>query len=467
MARTKDMTVGSPFRLIILFSLPIVAGNLLQQLYSLVDTLVVGQVEGVTALAAVSSSGWLDWMVLSLAMGLAQGFAIQIAQSFGAGDMAAMHRAEGQSILLSVASVVLVGVLAQALLSPVLTLMQTPDETRPLTELYLRIVFGGLPLVMLYNLSAGFLRSVGDSRTPLIAVVSSTVLNIALDVLFVQTLRWSVAGVGAATVTSQGLSALICTVALCRLPVMRITRADLAPDRAMAVRLLKLGLPMSFQNGIISVGGLVLQGVVNGFGYIFMAGYSAASRLQGLIELAGVSLSSAMGSFAGQNLGAGKLDRVRRGQRQSILISVGMAVAIGAVMIAFGRPLLSLFIDKEPNPADPALLTLGLPYAEIVRQVLDTGYNFLCVMSAGLFTLYLLFVYRSTLQGIGDTVVPMISGFVELVMRVGCVLLLPMLIGEWGVYAAEIAAWAGAAVLLAWGYYRRMRLLESGRFRAN
>lgn len=445
MARTKDLTVGSPFRLILIFSLPIIAGNLLQQLYSLVDTLVVGRVEGVRALAAVSSSGWLDWMVLSIAMGLAQGFAIQIAHSFGANDIQGLRRAEGQSIVLSLGTTVVLEVLSQVLLPHVLRWMNTPADTFALTELYLRIVFGGLPLVIAYNLLSGFLRSVGDSRTPLISVVSATLANIAMDIVFVAQFRWSVAGVAAATVLAQGVSMVICLVAVCRLPIMRITRGDLHPDRAMSARLLKLGLPIAFQNAIISVGGLVLQGVVNSFGFIFMAGYSAASRLQGLVELAGVSLSTAVGTFAGQNRGAGKLDRVRRGLNQSAVLSLVLAVLVGGAMILWGRPLLLLFMEDDPA---------------IIEQVLTIGYRFLCVMSAGLFTLYLLFVYRSTLQGIGDTVVPMISGFVELAMRVGSILLLPRVMGEWGVYLAEIMAWAGAAVLLMWGYYRRMRLLE-------
>lgn len=442
MARTKDMTVGSPFRLILTFCLPIIMGNLLQQVYSLVDTLVIGRVEGVTALAAVSSAGWPDWAILSIAIGLAEGFAIQIAQSFGAGDVPTLRRAEGQSILLAVASVLVLEVFSQSFLPTLLRLLNTPPDTFQLTLPYLRIIFAGLPLVMTYNLTAGFLRAVGDSRTPLMAVVSATLLNIALDVLFVAQFRWSVVGVAAATVTAQGVSALICLVAVCRLPVMRLNRTDLLPDRKMSLHLLRLGTPVAFQNCIIAVGGLVLQSVVNGFGFIFMAGYSAATRMQGLVELAGVSLGTAVGTFAGQNLGAGKLARVRKGLNQSVWVALALSASIAAVMIGFGRPLLALFVEDDPA---------------IVGQVLTFGYRFLCVMSAGLPLLYLLFVHRSTLQGIGDTVIPMLSGGVELLMRVGAALLLPALIGEWGVYFAEILAWGGAALLLIWGYHFRIR----------
>ena len=444
-ARTRDMTRGSPLRLILAFCLPIVAGNLFQQLYSLVDTLVIGRIEGVTALAAVSSAGWLDWTVLSMAIGLAQGFAIEIAQRFGGGDYGAMRQAAGQSVLLAVGLTALIEVLSQALLHPVLVLMKSPGNTIALTEHYLRIIFVGLPVVMAFNLFSGALRSVGDSRTPLIAMTTAATCNIGLDIAFVGWLRWGVTGVGVATVMSQCVSCVICFVALARLPIMRLGRGDFRPRPMMLRRLMSLGLPVAFQNLIISFGGLVLQTVTNSFGFLFMAGFNAATRLTGLIELAGTSIGSAMGTFAGQNLGAGRLDRVRLGLRRSAQIAAGMALMVAACMVLFGRPLLNLFIEDDPA---------------VVEQVLTIGCRYLNVMSLGLPMLYMLFVYRSTLQGLGDTLVPMLSGAVELVMRVGAALLLPLLIGEWGVYIAEIMAWIGAAILLIWGYYRRMRLLE-------
>ena len=444
-ARTKDMTRGNPTKLILSFCLPIIAGNLFQQFYSLVDTLVIGQVEGVTALAAVSAAGWLDWTVLGLAMGMAQGFAIQIAQSFGAGDYAGLRRAAGQSLLLSAILTVVLTALSEVLLWPVLVLLRTPENTIALTCQYLRVIFGGVVFVMAFNLLSGFLRSLGDSRTPLIAMTTAALCNIGLDILFVAVFRWGVNGVSIATVLSQCLSSLICLAALRKLPVLQLSPADWKPDPRMMRRLMLLGAPVAFQNLIISVGGLVLQRVVNGFGFIFMAGFNAATRLTGLIELAGNSLGSAVGTFAGQNLGARRLDRVRLGLRRSAQIAVGLALAVALLVVMFGRSVLSLFINDDPA---------------LVEQVLTVGCRYLYVASAGLFMLYLLFVYRSTLQGLGDTVTPMVSGIIELVMRIGNALLLPLLIGEWGVYFAEISAWIGAAIFLIWGYYRRMRLLS-------
>ncbi len=383
-----------------------------------------------------------DWAVLAALMGLAQGFSIQAAQSFGAGDQAELRRTVGQSILLSVAAVILLEILSQSLLSPILRWMNTPAETFHLTESYLRIIFYGLPVVMAVNVLNGFLQALGNSRTPLLALACASVVNIVLDWLFVGPCGLGTDGGALATVTAQTVSACVSLAAVLRLPLLHPGRKDLRPHRSMSLRLLRLGLPLAFQNLIISVGGLVLQSVVNGFGFIFMAGYNAASRLQGLVEMAGTALGNAVGTFTGQNVGAGKMDRVRQGLRSSARIGFLLALATGAFVVLLGRPLLSLFVQDEQA---------------IVDQVLAFGYQFLCVMAAGLPMLYLLFVYRSTLQGLGNTFIPMVSGFVELVMRVGTILLLPRLLGVWGVYTAEIAAWIGAAILLILCCYRELK----------
>ena len=324
--------------------------------------------------------------------------------------------------------------------------MNTPAETFSLTEGYLRIIYGGLPVVMAVNVLNGFLHALGNSRTPLAALAVASVVNMVLDWFFVGTCHMGINGGACATVIAQVISTLISFRAVRRLNILHPERKDLRPDRRMTARLIRLGVPIAFQNVIIAVGGLILQGVVNGFGFVFMAGYNAASRLQGLVEMAGASLGNAVGTFAGQNIGAGKKDRVRKGLHSSARIGAGMALVIGGFMILFGKQILGLFIRDEQALAE---------------QVLAFGYQFLCVMAAGLPMLYLLFVYRSTLQGLGNTFIPMVSGFVELGMRVGCALLLPLMLGVWGIYTAEIAAWAGAAVLLIIGCYRELRKIQT------
>ena len=445
-SRTKNMTQGNPTRLILLFSLPILAGTIFQQMYNLVDTFVVGRAEGVTALAAVASTGWLDWTLLGIIIGLAQGFAIQIAHCFGAGDPELLRRSAGQSLVLAGLITAALEIIAQVSLRPVLTLMNTPADTYDLTLIYLRIVFGGLPLVMGYNLFSGFLRSVGNSRTPMIAVTCSAGCNIILDILFVAHFHWGVVGVAAATVISQALSCLVCLISVLRLPDFRLSSSDLRLTRKISGRLIGLGLPIAFQNLIISVGGLILQSVVNAQGFLFMAGYNAASRMQGLMEMAGTALRGAVSTFVGQNYGARKMGRVRSGLLSSVKIAVMMAMLIGGAVILWGKPLLRLFLQDDPK---------------IVEQVLVYGYRFLIFMGASLFALYLLFVFRSALQGLGDSFTSMISGILELFMRSGCALVLPLFMGEWGIYTSGIISWFGAAALLAFSCNRRLRHLSA------
>ena len=440
------MTAGNPVKLILIFALPILAGNMLQQLYSLIDSLIIGRLLGVTALTAVSASGWLDWAVLSVPMGLAQGYSIYAAQCYGGKRIADLKRSVAQSYLISAAATIFLEITSQLLLHPVLIWMNSPDETIGMTENYLRILYAGLPIVMCVNMFSGFLHALGNSRVPLIALVCSTTVNIVLDWWFVGSLGMGTNGGACATVIAQAVSAVICFRAVVRIPELKPESTDYRPDRKVIWKLVRLGFPIAFQNLIISLGGLVLQGVVNTFGFIFMAGYNAAARFQGLIEIAGTALGNAAGTFTGQNFGAGKMDRVRNGLRRSAQIGFILAVSVGLIMVFFGKPLLSLFIREEAGVSD---------------QVMHFGYDFLRIMAAGLPMLYLLFIYRTTLQGLGDTVVPMVSGFVELALRIGSALLLPAIIGYWGVYLAEIAAWIGAGVFLIIGCYRRIKMTGS------
>lgn len=445
MARVTDMTTGSPVRLIVSFALPIVVGNVFQQLYNMVDTVVVGRVEGVEALAAVGAAGWLDWLVLGIAMGMAQGFSILFAQRFGAGDQAGLRRSVAMSALLCAALSVILTLLAHVFLRPALMWLNSPENTIDLTERYLRTTFSAITVVVGYNLFSGVLRALGDSRTPLRAMIVASLVNIGLDILFVAAFGWGVFGVALATVIAQCFSLAICAAAALRLPQIRFVRDDWEPRADILLRLLKLGVPVAFQNAIIAVGGLVLQAVINGFGFIFMAGVTAANRLIGILELAGNSIGSALSTFAGQNLGAGNLARIRLGVRKACQMAVVLALITGLCMFLFGRQIVSLFVSDDPD---------------VVTQVLDIAHEYLCVMGGMLFLLYLLFMYRSALQGIGDTIIPMWSGLIELIMRIGMVFLLRELVGKWGVYFAETSAWLGAAVLLCWGYYYRMRKLE-------
>lgn len=447
MARTRDMTTGKPAGLLLSFALPLMAGNICQQLYTMVDTMVVGQVLGVEALASLGAADWLNWLVLGIIMGFTQGFSILISQRFGAEDQDGLRKVTAMSTLLSAVIAVVVTVSSLLLAEPVLRLLNTPDNVLPGSLSYLRIIFSGSVIVTAYNMMASILRAMGDSRTPLYAMLVASVVNIGLDLLFVMGFHWGIPGAAAATVIAQGCSCLFCLAVLRRMTVLRMTRTDWQPDGCLCRRLFQLGLPMAFQNTVIAVGGLVVQFVINGFGFLFVAGFTATNKLYGLLELAATSFGFSMATYAGQNLGAKKYRRICEGMRSALKMAVATSVVISAAMIAFGKPVLLLFISGKPGE---------------VAQVLDIAYTYLFIMCCLLSVLYLLHLYRSALQGMGDTVIPMVSGIAELTMRIGCALLLPIWLGQYGIYFAEIAAWAGAVVILVTFYYIRIHHLLHG-----
>lgn len=447
MANTRDMTTGKPAGLLLSFALPLMAGNICQQLYTMVDTMVVGQVLGVEALASLGAADWLNWLVLGIIMGFTQGFSILISQRFGAEDQDGLRKVTAMSTLLSAVIAVVVTVSSLLLAEPVLRLLNTPDNVLPGSLSYLRIIFSGSVIVTAYNMMASILRAMGDSRTPLYAMLAASVVNIGLDLLFVMGFHWGIPGAAAATVIAQGCSCLFCLAVLRRMTVLRMTKTDWHPDGSLCRRLFQLGLPMAFQNTVIAVGGLVIQFVINGFGFLFVAGFTATNKLYGLLELAATSFGFSMATYAGQNLGAKKYRRICEGMRSALKMAVATSVIISAAMIAFGKPVLLLFISGEPGE---------------VAQVLDIAYTYLFIMCCLLSVLYLLHLYRSALQGMGDTVIPMVSGIAELTMRIGCALLLPIWLGQYGIYFAEIAAWVGAVVILVTFYYIRIHHLLHG-----
>lgn len=435
------MTEGNPTRLLVSFALPLMVGNVFQQLYTVVDTAVVGQVVGVGALASLGASDWLNWLVLSVVQGFAQGFAILMAQYFGAKDYRQLSRAVGASTTLCAMAAVIMLTASQLAIRPVLGLLNTPDDIMGGSVLYLRIIFGGIPIVAAYNLLASILRALGDSKTPLYAVVVATVVNIALDFLLVMGLGQGIAGAAAATVFSQAVSTVYCFIHVKKISILKLEKTDFRLRRDMVGTLLRLGSPVALQNAIISAGGMVVQSVVNRYGMLFIAGFTATNKLYGILEIAATSYGYAVTSYVGQNLGAGLLRRIRRGMRAAALVALATSVVIAAAMLLFGRLILGLFISGTP---------------EEIEASMAIAFHYLAIMSVTLPILYMLYIYRSALMGLGDTVIPMLSGFVEMALRVGVAMLLPLAMGQEGIFYAETSAWTGAAILLVTGYYVRM-----------
>lgn len=437
-AHVKDMTQGRPGSLIISFALPLMLGNVFQQLYTVVDTMVVGKALGVSALAAVGAADWLNWMMLGIVQGLTQGFAILMAQRFGAKEEEKLRQTVGLSAVLSVLSALVLMLIGQLAVNPVLQAMNTPEEIHGSAELYLRIMFSGIPVVMAYNLLACILRSLGDGKTPLNAMIVASIINVVLDVVFVLIFHWGIAGAAIATLIAQVFSGLFCFWKLRQIKMLQMNRSHFKWDGGRAITLFKLGIPMAFQNAIISIGGMLVQTVVNGLGVLYIAGFTATNKLYGILEIAASSYGYAMITYVGQNLGAKKIDRIRKGQRAAIVVAISTSLVIAAFMILFGKQILSMFISGTP---------------EEVTQTLRIAYYYLVIMSLFLPVLYVLHVTRSTIQGMGNTVLPMASGFGEFVMRTGAALLLPLLAGDTGIFYAEILAWIGADIILIPSYY--------------
>lgn len=441
MENTRDMTKGSPARLLFFFAIPLMLGNLFQQLYTMVDTIIVGQGVGVQALASLGAADWLNWLFQGIATGLTQGFSILFAQFYGARNEEALKKSIGNSIVLTLAAAVLLTAAGEMLLTGILNLLKTPQDIYGGASIYLRIMFGGIPVVLFYNLEAALLRALGDSKSPLIAMVVAACTNIALDLLFVMVFHWGIPGAAAATIIAQCVSLLYCFAVIRKISIVRPGREDFRLGRSLCRQLLGLGIPVMFQNTVISVGGMVVQSVINGFGFLFVAGFTATNKLYGLLETAAISFGFSITTFVAQNMGAGNYGRIRKGMRSGAAMALLTSVAVSAVMLLFGMQILSLFISADAGQAD---------------EVLYIAFHYLTIMSIFLAVLYALHAYRCALQGLGDTVTPMVSGIAEFVMRVLAALLLPRVMGQEGIYYAEILAWIGAAAILVTAYYRRM-----------
>lgn len=404
MTQPQDMTCGAPWKLILMFAVPLILGNIFQELYTIVDTMVVGKKLGVNALAAVGATGWVFMFNSMLIQGFTQGFGIQIAKMVGENDTVKLKRAISNSIILSalLSIVLLLGM--QLIINPAMHILRIPLNIRDISVTYLRVIFVGIPFSVAYNIFAVILRSLGNSKTPLNAMVISTSSNIVLDILFVVGFQWGVIGAAVATIISQLLSAVYCFVILNKCDIFKANYIEFRLDIAETLVMLKLGTPMAIQNMIITIGGVVLQSFVDSYGVIFMAGYIATTKLYGIIQCAGTAYGFAMVTYTGQNWGAKKVERIRQGLKSGLVLAVVSCLFIAVLMFTFGKQILGLFISGTPDETKLAMI-----YA----------YDFLRIMSACLPILYILHIVRSVLQGLGHTMITMLSGVFEMVMRVG------------------------------------------------
>ncbi len=436
----KDMTKGSPVKLLLSFAMPLLLGNIFQQLYSVVDAMVLGRGVSVNALAAVGATGTIHFLIFGFITGLTHGYSILISQRFGAEDFAGVRKAVVNSAYLAAASSLVITVISLVFSRSLLQLLHTPEELLEDALVYIRIVFIGIFATVFYNVLGSILRALGDSRSPLVILIASSLVNVGLDILFVIVLQGGIAGAAWATVLAQVVSGLMCLWVLRRMELLRFEAGDAALDGGILLSLVRLGLPVGLMNSITAVGAMLLQSIVNSFGSTTVAAYTASSRIVGLAEQPGSTIGLALGTYVGQNKGAERPDRIRLGVRRAILISLIVNAVISFVMIFFGKQLVAMFVSD----AEQTVIEVSYPY----------------LLTAGLleWSLGLLFIYRFSLQSLGDTVVPMASGALELVIRICAAKLLSEVfhLGFWSICIADVSAWFGAALMLGIAYYIRM-----------
>ncbi len=450
MARTnaRDLTQGSPLKLLIGFSLPLLGGFLFQQLYSFVDTAIVGRFLGYDALAAVGSTGSLNFLINGFCMGLCSGFAIPIAQAKGAQNETELRRFIMHSVYLCAIVSVAMGLITGFGSPLLLALMNTQDELMNMAVGYIQPVFFAIPATVLYNMAAGVMRSLGDSRTPMLAIVIAAMMNIALDLLFIIVFKMGVAGAAWATVISQLASGLFCLWVLMRkFPELKMNADDKRIRKPFIRRLLAMGLPFGLQYSITAIGSVTVTIAVNGLGTIAIAAVTAAGKLSMLFCIVFDALASAMATFAGQNVGAKKLDRIGQGLKSASVVGCIYCVLAFLVIFFFGKDIVSLFVDAE----DPA----------VIEQVLSKAHQFLIVNGALYIPLLFVNIVRFTIQGVGFTTVAMTAGLMELIGRAGVAILLVPFFGFDAAVWANPAAWLLADAFLFPCYFTVMKWLRN------
>jgi len=408
--------------------------NVLQLLFTVVDSAVVGRMLGVNAFASIGITASPNWLIMSFIIGMSQGFCTLIAQRFGAKDMEGLRRAFVTSAYLAAAISIVIGLTGVLTTRPLIILLLTPPDLVDGAVIYLGFLFGGLPLTFAYNLLSVTLFALGDSKTPLRAMIVATILNIAFDFAFV--IPFGIAGVALAFLLAQASAAVYCYFALRKTRLLQGGGYKL--DRAYVMPLLRLAAPLGFRNAVIEAGGLLVQRYVNAYGTEFVAAIAAAKRLYSLIMIAGGSIEASIATFVAQNFGAQKFDRVKRGVSDGMRLALISAFVIMVITMPFGRFIISLLIDGDP---------------EQISAILDYGSKQLLMMTLFLPILHMLFLYRAALQGISNTFIPMLSGFVELGWRIVSVLLLTQIWDVWGIYFSDSLGWVPAAALLSISYY--------------
>ena len=436
----SDMTTGSPAKLIIRFMIPMFLGNLFQQFYNVVDSIVAGQFLGVQALAAIGSTGSLMFFVIGWLNGLTSGFAIMVAQCFGAKKEDRMRHYVAMSVYLSVAFALVMTIGLTLANEPILRLMNYSEEIMPEVKAYMGIIYAGLLVTVAYDALSAFLRALGDSRSPLYFLMISAGINVFLDIVFIVVMGMGVEGCAYATVIAQAISAFCCFIYIVKkYPILHLKKEDFRYSWNSVKKLLGLGIPMALQFSITAIGTIIVQGAVNVYGETYMAGFSAAGKLQNILTTVFVAFGATVATYVGQNRGAGRIDRVREGVRCTQYMILAWSVIVMILMFFFGKYMTCIFV----NSSETDVLAVSVEYFHTV---------FWCYPFLGS-----IFLYRNTLQGMGYGLVPMMGGIFELAARTIIVLRVAGRTSFRGVCLADPAAWIAALIPLVPYYIYIMR----------
>lgn len=427
----KDLTVGSPMKLILGFAFPMFLGLLFQQFYSLVDTMIVGKYLGVDPFAGVGSTGSLNFIVIGFCMGLCSGFSVPISQSFGAKDFPLLRKMVTNSVWLCTFFSVVITTLMLLFCRPVLTWMNTPENIFEYAYIYIFIIFAGIPCTILYNMTAAILRALGDSKSPIIFLAISSAINIGLDLLLIIVFRMGVDGAALATVVSQGVSGVISIIYIKKkFDILAMEKGDWKLERHLAGKLTGVGIPMGLQYSITGIGSVILQTAVNGLGSIYVASMTAGSKINIFLACPFDALGQTMAPYAGQNIGARKLDRVGKGLRAACIIGFIVSGLMVIVVKLFGDQLTMLFLDEK----DPVIM--------------QNSTQFLIIVSAFYCLLTLVNTVRFTIQGMGFSSLAIIAGVMEMIARGIAGMLLVPAFGYLGACYSSPLAWLLADAFL-------------------
>lgn len=430
----KDMTSGSPTGILLKFALPMLIGNIFQQVYNMVDSIVVGKFVGSDALAAVGATGSLLFLINGIAFGLTAGISIVISQYYGAKDYDKVRKAFATATYIIIGVALIMGAIGFFSSRWLLELLGTPASIIDDSEIYMKISFAGVLGMTLYNGISGVLRALGDSITPLIFLIVASITNVVLDLVFVVYFHWDVPGVAIATIISQIISATGCIIyAYAKVKMLHMPLKEFVPEKDIFKKCIKLGLPVAIQNGLISVSMAALQGVVNSYDEVVIAANTVASRIEQLVLQPGSSVGVALAAYAGQNIGAGLIDRVKKGFKSALIIIISFSLLMLPIMYFGGEYIMRWFT----KPEDYEVVNTGI----IAIRITCFFYTFVGTI----------FITRNFLSGVGDIKFPLLMGISEVIFRISFVYLFTAWFGFTGIWWATAINWALTAVV---GIYR-------------